>query len=622
MSMARDITVCRSRAVKFGAALLLFLAATILASGSDGEADLAPVWDELPTFYATEDEPLTVHLSPYVSDPDTPLSGLSLREDTGVPRISGLDVTVTFEGGGLISIILDLCDGANLANARVNFTVNGVNDPPRIMAVQLPDASSGEPYCFHLTATDPDDDASELRWSEDCALFDISPSGEIAFIPKAWDVGHHTFIATVVDLHGARDCVQLTLYIEGPWPAWSFSFIPPQDASEGEVFRLDLSGFVNAHPDAAPPDQPFQFTYSDDTIEVETDPESGILTWDRPTHEDVGDHYIIVKVQESHRSLSYIEQRLKVTVWAQCGLYAVDAGPDIWADQGADFYLRQNGSAFLWPGATFTWSYTVGGTERQVRGDNVRVNIERPGTYKVRLDVCDEDGCFRTDTRVVHVRDTRPPIAEAHVDSIVEAGKTIVLDGSRSEDNVGIVEYRWSVCGPDGWVCLTEPKVDFTFDIAGKYGVLFEVADAAGHKASMLLAVTAVDRMPPVAEAGWNRTVPLGKVAMLDARDSTDDMGIARFLWRVDGPDGSVNLEGALAPVVPTAPGKYTVTLTAMDDAGNVDMDTVTLWVPSDRSQGHGLGIGRVQAIAVAILVGGIALILLDLRRAFARGRA
>lgn len=91
-----------------------------------------PVWGPLPVLRAMEDVPLTHNFSLNVSDPDTPMTRLSISSDSEyVTSIEGLEVTFLFPEGVLeADVNLTLTDGRFTVKAVVHLIVEPVNDPP------------------------------------------------------------------------------------------------------------------------------------------------------------------------------------------------------------------------------------------------------------------------------------------------------------------------------------------------------------------------------------------------------------------------------------------------------------------------------------------------------------
>lgn len=110
---------------------------TQLAGSSDAFVmslvlDLPPRWLALPSLEAVEDVPLTFDFSPYVADPDTPLSVLTVSSRSPyVVASAGRTLTFLFtEGVTAAAVPIGVSDGFSVVPAVVNVTVQPVNDPP------------------------------------------------------------------------------------------------------------------------------------------------------------------------------------------------------------------------------------------------------------------------------------------------------------------------------------------------------------------------------------------------------------------------------------------------------------------------------------------------------------
>ncbi len=118
------------------------------------------------------------------------------------------------------------------------------------------------------------------------------------------------------------------------------------------------------------------------------------------------------------------------------------------------------------------------------------------------------------------------------------------------------------------------------------------------------------DTIAPIAVAGQNQSVNVGDTVSFNGGASTDNVGIVSYAWSFG--DGSTGSGVTITHVYNTA-GTYTVTLTVMDAAGNSDSSTlkVTVSTPTQAS-----GIGAPPWLTLLIIVSGLAIALLFLRRA------
>ncbi|MCT9096404.1 PKD domain-containing protein [Haloarchaeobius sp. HME9146] len=97
------------------------------------------------------------------------------------------------------------------------------------------------------------------------------------------------------------------------------------------------------------------------------------------------------------------------------------------------------------------------------------------------------------------------------------------------------------------------------------------------------------DNEAPLADAGLDQTVSLGRTVELDARASRDPDGtVTSYEWSIRGPDDSV-----FTPDCPTCPttafdanetGRFAITLTVTDDDGATSNDTLYVTVSSGRA--------------------------------------
>ena len=82
----------------------------------------------------------------------------------------------------------------------------------------------------------------------------------------------------------------------------------------------------------------------------------------------------------------------------------------------------------------------------------------------------------------VMIVDSEGPQAVVREDATIEQNTSLVLDGSNSSDNVGIISYRWTVEGPDGRVDVNGQMAIYKFTTLGRYNVTLIVTDAAGNE--------------------------------------------------------------------------------------------------------------------------------------------
>ena len=181
----------------------------------------------------------------------------------------------------------------------------------------------------------------------------------------------------------------------------------------------------------------------------------------------------------------------------------------------------------------------------------------------IRAGTCGDDGGSG---------DESPPNADLSVSPSEPAvGDSVTFDARDSNDENGIVEYRWDFDGDGSTDDTTSSyRVTHAYESAGTYDAGVTVADAAGNTATANASVTVGDDTPleAVAEIPENATV--GDEVTVDGSASTGD--IAEYSWDFD--DGAMANGPTPSPHAYTQAGTYDVTLTVTDADG--DTDSVT----------------------------------------------
>jgi len=239
--------------------------------------------------------------------------------------------------------------------------------------------------------------------------------------------------------------------------------------------------------------------------------------------------------------------------------------------------------------SSYEWDFGDGST---ATGEQVTHAYAAEGNYTVTLTVTDAAGNVGTASADVSVRnDTTsdaPPTAHlVAAQSKVEAGAPIQFDATGSDDDAGIVEYRWDFDG-DGAVdrVTTDSVVTTVYDEKGSTHPAVIVVDEAGQTDTASVKINVVGNRPPSASAKTSpSTARPDSSITFDASPTTDNGDVASYEWTFD--DGTTATGKAVAHAY-QEPGDYTVTLTVTDAAGNADTTTVTVSVESESNDGSG----------------------------------
>ncbi len=190
------------------------------------------------------------------------------------------------------------------------------------------------------------------------------------------------------------------------------------------------------------------------------------------------------------------------------------------------------------------------------------------GNYKAVVVAFDQAGNNASDT-VNFTVDLAPPNAEAGDDQMVYVYKEVELNGSGSSDNVGIVNYTWSVDGEEYY----GEVVTLTFEDAGTYDVQLEVFDTCGSDTDTCTIEVQPDNSPPYADAGPDRDVVEDTVVTFNGSESSDNLGIANYTWTIE----DESYYGMIVNHTFHDPGSYEVSLEVRDHAGNENVATCTV---------------------------------------------
>ncbi|XP_052813420.1 uncharacterized protein LOC128240703 isoform X10 [Mya arenaria] len=241
----------------------------------------------------------------------------------------------------------------------------------------------------------------------------------------------------------------------------------------------------------------------------------------------------------------------------------------------------------------YMWKLTNGQPGVSFEGDDSATpmvdNLEE-GEYTFTLTVADALGQTDDDTVNVYVKaPDNPPVADAGRDvSIQLPVDTVTLDGSRSSDDIRIVQYLWTlVSGAPGVQTTgdTSSKLLVEGLAEGDYTFALSVFDALGQadEDEVTISVRAGNQ-PPKADAGEDVEIqlPVNEVT-LDGRRSTDDVRIARYRWRIrEGDENAVVMDGDRSAVLQLSnltEGTYGFSLTVADNEGERDTDYVNVVV-------------------------------------------
>jgi PKD repeat protein len=160
-----------------------------------------------------------------------------------------------------------------------------------------------------------------------------------------------------------------------------------------------------------------------------------------------------------------------------------DAGMDIEVIQNSTVVFDGTGSTDNVGITSWTWYFTYGGMERELEGQNPRFIFYDPGVYVVILEVDDKAGNSNSTSLTLTVRDVIFPQARTQGDIESKVDEEVTFNGTGSSDNVGVVNWTWTIEYASGRVVeVYGPVVHHTFDQPGDHRVTLTVRDADGNQ--------------------------------------------------------------------------------------------------------------------------------------------
>lgn len=237
---------------------------------------------------------------------------------------------------------------------------------------------------------------------------------------------------------------------------------------------------------------------------------------------------------------------------------------------------------------SYAWDLDGDGTYDDGSGPTASRSFSEPGTYDISVNVSDGTATDTQTVSVTVVDETSPSPSiivdtdgEGTSESTAELGRTIVLDGTNTTDNVDTESYEWvihSSTSGDILATLNGSTAQYTPTNPGEYEITLTVTDTSENKASTNTSIEVVDTTPPAVRLAHLDAAIVNTTTTFDASNSTDNGSIDEYRWDLDG-DGAIDK----TTTDPTADYEYTeanqtvtVTVTAVDQSNNTNTTSET----------------------------------------------
>ncbi|MGL0956714.1 PKD domain-containing protein [Vibrio vulnificus] len=460
--------------------------------------------------------------------------------------------------------------------------------------------TSQEVHLDGSASHDPEGNSLTYRWS-----LVHKPSGSLALLSEPFSVHPFftpdipgSYVAQLIVNDGTRDSLPTSVLL-------SDSNLPPVahaggdlKGTPGQTVQLDGSSSTDGNGD------PLSYRWH---IVSQPSGSQAVLansTAAQPSFTlDVQGHYVVQLVVND----GYADSAPDTVVITDVNLAPVaDAGSDQKASKGSRVNL--SGSRSTDPEGqplSYRWkllSQPAGSAAVLSTTDSITTDFvaDVGGDYVVQLVV--NDGELDSTPATVIVRDfdkNTLPVAFAGTDLAVEAGLSILLDGSSSYDADGdSLSYQWALLTrPSGSAAQLADAISanptLKSDVAGDYVVQLVVSDGKGNSLPDTVLIHDIAKnVAPVADAGNDRQVDLGTLVALSGQASFDVNGDSlSYRWAlISKPAGSAatlaNANQASSQFTLDFAGSYVAQLIVND--GKLDSSPVTVSISNKPSSGIG----------------------------------
>jgi len=330
------------------------------------------------------------------------------------------------------------------------------------------DRTVGQGKVLVLNGSNSTDNAEIVNWSWSVAIgaeeqIVYGKTASISFL----GIGVYEIILNVTDLKGnwAVDSVNVTVIDSTAPTAYAG---PDQEGDQMTVVFFDGTGSSD---NVAILEWTWSFTYGDE--ERELSGPSPSFTFDL-----AGEYVVVLNVTDTSGFWSTDSMCLTVRD-IERPESIIESDEEV--NQHDTVLLDGEGSRDNVGVVNWTWTFVYGEEKVVLWGPVVSYTCDIAGTYDISLRVADEQGNWHVNTTTLFVKDTESPVADAGKDRPVTAGQMVKLDGSKSIDNVLIVNFTWTFIEDGRTIHLYGQNVKHEFKNAGKVEIELVVTDGEGN---------------------------------------------------------------------------------------------------------------------------------------------
>jgi len=434
------------------------------------------------------------------------------------------------------------------------------NRAPTLEVARSLGVALNTPTEFTMTASDADGSIVAYRWDFDTSD-GITEQRKGAKVSYTYTTpGRYTLRAWVVDDSGAESFKEARVTVTNAAPAVTITVPEPWLSNSAGNIRVSVV------------DTDSDFELSDLEVHVDGELASSGLTKVLHSFKTSGHHTVSATITDEFGARTHTT--LDVDIVNRDPVARIP--PSISGRAGTPITFAVSDSSD--PDGSIT-GYTIDmgdGTTRTFKADGGEptYTYATKGNFVAWVTAEDNNGGSDIAKVLVSVVNA-PPVAEAGNDIRVVSGETVILDGSGSTDDEGIVSWSWDFDASNGHQSQAKKAVTTTkYSTPGSYRVVLKVTDREGQSSTDELTVT-VDNAPP--QVSIRGTVSLRSLTQGSYTASVVDMDgkVTSLNWDVEGE----TYTGTSIKHTFRTPGTKTVTVSALDNDGAQGVGKFTVTV-------------------------------------------
>jgi PKD repeat protein len=459
-------------------------------------ADMLPVADAGPD--QTVDEDVQVTFDGSGSSDDVGITNYTWTILSLSVEIYNVSPVFTFDTPGTYTVELVVTDTIGQTSAPDSMTVTVADvTPPTANAGSDQNVALGSSFTFDGSLSTDNYAIVNYTWT-----FTDGSSVTLYGLTKQYmftTLGAHTVTLTVRDAAGLTDTDTVVITVSDMTDPVAHAG-PDQTVAIGTTVHFDGSASTDNVGVTS-----YTWTFTDVNLRT--------LTGAAPTYQfnHAGQYIVTLTVADAAGNTNI--DTVVVTVEDQTDPVA-NAGPDQSVNEGATVTFDGSDSTDNVGVDNLTWNFTDASVQITLYGQNPTYVFLSSGTFVVTLTVMDAAGNSDTDTVTIRVNDH--PTASAGSDQTVNAGDSVVFNGSASTDDGGAVNlnYTWRINVSGTEVVKYGAIFEYTFDKAGTYTATLTVRDAGGLTSTDQVTMTVQEKAKSFVDSYWWLLVVLAVVVV------------------------------------------------------------------------------------------------------------